>query len=121
MAGRSPGLTKAYDVGAKVEKRRIVKFDSSDGVVIKSAAATDKHIGVSSEIDAETTDRCDVFRDGLAEVDYGGTITRGDMLTSDASGKAVATTTANDRYVGIAEVSGVSGDVGVVLICPGIV
>lgn len=56
---------------------------------------------------------------GIAEVEYGGNVTRGDLLTSDANGKAIATTTAGNRIIGIAMASGVSGDIGLALINPG--
>lgn len=124
MAGETRGLVKGYTPGAKVEKFRILKFGASDGVVIKAAAATDLLIGVSTEIDSEATDsRCDGVRSGLTRVLYGGTITRGQYLTSDANGKAVVAAPAqgaNVYTIGQAEVSGVDGDIGWVLVCPGV-
>ena len=41
------------------------------------------------------------------------------MLTADANGKAVEAAAGN-RVVGVAEVTGVSGDIGQVLISPGV-
>jgi hypothetical protein len=48
---------------------------------------------------------------GKSKVQYGGTVTAGDKLASDANGKAVTATT-GQSVVGIALVSGVSGDIG---------
>ena len=118
----NPTLTKAYSPGAAVAAYRIVKF-SADGTVIQAAAVTDKSIGVSTALAAASTDtRVDVIRQGIAEVTYGGNVAVGDLLTSDADGKAVAAAPAagvNNRIIGIAEVAGVSGDVGSMLISPG--
>lgn len=123
MGMTTTGLTKAYTATAAVTKRRIVKFGAADGTVIQAAAATDLLVGVSVEdLDRASGDRVDVRMVGnIAEVDAGGTITRGDFVTSDASGKAVSTTTAANRYIGIAEVSGVSGDVITIIVAPGLI
>ena len=56
-------------------------------------------------------ERLDIIRDDLAEVEFGGTVTRGQALTSDASGKAVAATVTGSRVIGYAEVSAVAGDI----------
>jgi hypothetical protein len=122
MGITTTGLTKPYTAGAAVTKRRIVKFGAADGAVIQAAAATDLLLGVSTDVDSASGERCDVFMAGnIAEVDFGGTITRGTAVTSDASGKAVAAAPSagsNAYCVGFAEVSGVSGDVGTVIIQP---
>lgn len=116
------GLTKTYTATAAVTKRRIVKFGAADGAVIPAAAATDLLVGVSGDIDAAIGERCDVHMLGcIADVEYGGTVARGDLLTADASGRAITTTTAANRYIGIAEVSGVVGDIGSVVISPGLI
>ena len=117
----NPDLIKSYDTGAAVTARRIVKFDAADGVVIHGAAATDSLIGITGQLDAASGDRIDVTRTGIALVEYGGNVTRGDKLTSDANGKAVTaapSTGANVQIIGIAEVSGVDGDIGQCLISP---
>lgn len=106
----NPLLTKAYDLGAAaVAGRTIVKL-SADGTVVAAAAATDALIGVTNAVAAATGERADVVQSGIADVICGGVVTRGGLLTSDASGHAV-TASANDRVVGIALVSGVSGDI----------
>lgn len=121
MSIRTPGLIKAYDPETAIAAYTIVKFGTTEDQVVEAAAATDKLIGVSSEIDSAVGDRCDVIRSGIAPVLYGGTVAAGDLLTSNANGHAIATTTASNRIIGIAEVAGVAGDRGSVLICPGII
>lgn len=121
MSIRTPGLIKAYNAESAVAAYTICKFGTTEDQVVEAAAATDKLIGVSSEIDSAIAERCDVIRSGIAPVLYGGTVAAGDLLTSDANGHAVATTTASDRIIGIAEVAGVDGDRGSVFISPGII
>ncbi|MBA3577286.1 MAG: DUF2190 family protein [Sphingomonas sp.] len=112
------GITKPYTAGATIAARRIVKFGAADGVVIQAAAATDLSIGVSTDLGSASGERQDVFMIGnIAEVDFGGTIARGTAVTADATGKAVAAIAGN-KAVGFAEVSGVTGDVGTVIISP---
>ena len=124
----NPDLIKTFKAGAEIAKYRIVKFDSDDDTVIQGAAATDALIGVAiqqgeaGDPAAASGERLDVALSGVTEVEYGGSVTRGDLLTSDANGKAVAAapaTGANNRVIGVAMVSGVSGDIGSVRIAPG--
>lgn len=119
---RNEGLQKTLIAGAAVAKNRIVKFGSSDTAVIQAAAATDSLIGVSDNLGAASGEPLDVIIDGIALVEYGGNVTRGALLTADADGKAVAAApaaTASARIIGIAMMSGVSGDIGSVRIAPG--
>jgi hypothetical protein len=131
-------LTKNFIAEAAVVKYRIVKFGTADGKVLQAAVDTDAMFGVSTEIDSAINKRCDVHVAGIAEVEYGGNVTRGDLLTSDANGKAVAATrhthTENTaatytqnavtaaasakRVIGTAMVSGVAGDIGSVQLGP---
>jgi len=113
---RTEGLAKAFTAGGAIPARTIVKPHTTAGEVVVGAAGTDKLIGVSTDVDAASGDRVDVFLSGIAEVIYGGTVAAGDLLTSDASGHAVATTTANDRVIGVALTAGVDDDYGAVLL-----
>lgn len=109
-------LIKAYTAGAAVSKRRIVKMGAADGAVIQAAAGTDLLIGVSLDLDAASGERVDtVIANGIVEVDAAGTITRGQGVTADADGKAVAAA-AGDYAIGDAEVSAVAGDVMTVIL-----
>lgn len=116
------GLTKAYAAGAAIGAYRIVKFGANDYEVIQGAAAADALIGVTTEIDAATGERVDVVHAGIADVKLGGTVTRGGLVTSDATGQGVAAAPAagtNNGVIGRALVSGVSGDIIPVLVVPG--
>lgn len=103
--------------GAAVAPHRIVKFSDADAKYVQAAAATDLLVGVSESLAAADGERIDVCRIGIAAVLYGGTIVRGQKLTSDADGKAVAAKD-GEQVIGTAEVSGVTGDIGSVLIAP---
>lgn len=116
------GLTKTFTATGAIPAYSLVKFGSNDGEVVAAAAATDKIIGVSTEIAAASGERCDVQVDDIAYVLLGGSVTRGDLLTSDSAGAAVAAAPAtgvNNRIIGIALTSGSSGDVINMLITPG--
>ncbi len=114
---------KQYTAEAAVGANLIVKPGSTDDYVAQAAAATNLLMGVSGNIAAGAGERIDIVKKGIADVIYGGTITRGDPITSDANGKAVTAAPAagaNVRIIGFAEVSGVSGDIGSVRISQGI-
>ena len=117
----NPLLTKNFTAGAAVTKYRIVKFGTSDTKVIHAAAAANALIGVVADLGAASGERVDAHVAGVAFVEYGGTVARGDPLTSDANGKAVAAVfdgSSKVNTIGRAMASGVSGDVGLVAIAP---
>lgn len=104
---------------ADISARRIVEVIGADDAAQQAAANNDALVGVSGSRAVETDETVEVAISGIAEVEYGANVTRGALLTSDASGKAVATSTAGHRVVGIAMWSGADGDIGRVLISPG--
>ncbi len=118
MANR--GLVKSYTAGGAISPNRIVKFGAADYTVLQGAAATDSLVGVTVPLlTVAQGETVDVIHDGIADVEYGGNVTRGDLLTSDANGKAVTAAPvagANARIIGTALVSGVAGDICPVLI-----
>lgn len=120
---RNDGLVKAYLAGGAIAAYRIVKF-SAEGTVVQASAATDVSIGITTRIPAAASgDRTEVVRSGIAEVEYGGNVTRGAKLTADADGKAVVAAPSagvNNQIIGIAEVAGASGDIGSCMIAPSV-
>jgi len=105
---------KNYTAGAAIAKYRIVTF-SADGTVIQGASEANSLIGVVDiPNDAVLGERVDVVRDGMTLVEFGGTVTRGDLLTTDSVGRAITSAPAagvNQRTVGVAETSNVIGDI----------
>lgn len=135
----NPILAKNYKAEAALTAYRIVKPGTADGQVLLAAAATDFLVGVTNEISAAINERADVIVAGIAEVELGGTVARGDPITADAAAKGVtatrhthtentagtytqnATTAAGSgqRRIGFALISGVAGDIIPVLLAPG--
>lgn len=100
------GLIKAYIAEAAVLPYRVVKFGSADGNVVQAAAAADASFGIADNLGQATSgSRVDVIQDGIAEAEAGAAITRGALLTADASGRVVAAAPAsgsNVRVIGVA-------------------
>ena len=118
----NPILTKSFLAIAAMTAHRIVKHGANDGEVTPATAVGDAMFGVTTEVAAANGERQDVHLSGAVYVQYGGNVTRGDFLTSDANGKAVTANPAagvNNRVIGIAQVSGVDGDIGTVQLAPG--
>ena len=112
-------MWRAEDAGGAVAPYRIVKYGGADGTVVQSSAAADAHVGVSGRAKAAKDGRVEIARAGIADVTYGGNVARGALLTADADGKAVTAADGN-RVIGVAEVSGADGDIGQVLLAPGL-
>lgn len=99
-----------YVAEAGVPRFRISKPGAAGGAVL-STAATDKHLGTNgSEIGSATGEVVDLAVGPRPFVVLGGNVLPGDLLTSDANGKAVATTTPGHRYIGIACIAGAAED-----------
>ncbi|MBW7997518.1 MAG: DUF2190 family protein [Candidatus Glassbacteria bacterium] len=122
MSGATYLLDKEYEAGASaVTKYRIVKRDTADGLVIIAAAVGDAMFGVAQH-GAAIGARVRARLAGISEVELGGTVTQGELVTSDATGRAVAaapTIGVNNRIIGVAMSSGVVGDIASVLVAPG--
>ncbi len=112
-------LIKAFKGSGAIAANVIVKFGAADDVVSPAAASTDLLIGVANSLGLSAADQTagatvDVVLGGIAEVKLGGTVTRGNYITSDASGQGVAAAPAagvNASVIGMALKSGVSGDI----------
>lgn len=116
-------LVRNFKAEAAVAAYRILKFGAADGQVLQAAAATDKLVAVSTDIAAALNERCDGTQVGIADVEYGGAVARGDPLTSDAVGRAVVAAPgagSNVRIIGVAQMSGVLGDIGQVNVAPSV-
>ncbi len=116
-------LWKAYNAKGGIPEFHIVKPDTSDDEVKLANAAADKVIGVTGRGSVKDGERVEVAFNGIADVMYGGAVALGDSLRAAAAagkhGRAIATTTAGDRVVGIALVAGADGDIGKVLLKQG--
>ena len=111
----SRNLILPFTASAAIIGRRILKHGAADGSAVQAAAATDSLLGVSDPMGAAAGGVCDVHLDGVAEIVFGGPVTRGDRLTSDAEGRSIVAAPAAGatvEIIGRATVSGVLGDIG---------
>jgi hypothetical protein len=115
MSWNIPSLVLNYTSGAAVAANRIVKL-ASDTTVIQGAAAADALIGVTNELAATASGQSlDIVMGGVAEIEAGGSITRGALITSDTVGRAV-TATEDNRVIGVALKSASTSDIIPVLL-----
>ena len=114
-----PTHIKSFIAPAAIAGRLLVTFGSADHEVVAASAVSDTLLGVSEQIGSRDNDRVDVIIGGICEVSCGGNITRGDILTANASGQAVTSGAGTDRIAGIAMQNGVAGDVIDILITQG--
>lgn len=112
MASSSEPKIVTVKCGAAISKGMVVKHDSSDDHVIKSAASTNKHIGIAQVAATTAEDLIEIALPGGGAKGLCGSVavTRGDLLTADSTGALASTTSANDRIIGVAMASAVSGD-----------
>lgn len=123
MGTRHPELITAHTADGAIGPYRIAVHGAADGNVAQAANSTTPLMGIVGRVaPAVAGDRADVTRSGIEEVEYGGTVTRGDPLTADASGRAVTAAPAagvNAYIVGFAEESGIVGQIGAARLSPG--
>lgn len=115
-------LTKSFNAGGAIAAYSIVKAGANDYDVLQAAAATDKPLGVTTELAAVLGERVDVVLGGIVDVKINGTVTRGDPICSDASGLGVTAAPVagtNNGVIGRAVISGVAGDIVPVLLANG--
>jgi surface antigen len=109
-----PGFIRSYEASAAVGSFLIVRFSdaANSSKVGPASAASQALVGTTGKVGASAAGvMVDVVRSGLGGVTLGGSVQAGDWLTSNADGKAIATTTAGDNVIGRAEQPGVAGDI----------
>lgn len=106
---------------ADVEPYRIAAYDDAEGE-FKQAAGPDEAplMGVTGSLGAVEGTVCDVIRSGPTELEYGGAVTFGALLTADADGRAVAAEP-GEAYIARADETGDAGTIGRVFIERGFV
>lgn len=100
-------------VGA-VGANLILKPGAADFTAVVATSATDLLIGSADGLDKADGEMVDLDVRPVAEVKLGAAVTRGQKLTANAAGKAVAAAPAagsNVHVIGVAAKSGVADDV----------
>ena len=80
---------QAFDAEAAIAAHRIVKDGGADHAVVQADDDTAAIVGVSGRSGGAAAGRVEIAREGIADIEYGAAVTRGQMLTADADGKAI--------------------------------
>jgi len=122
MIGATSGLEKSVKCTAALATAFLIaKFGADDDTMSQATAATEALVGVFQHTTVAAGDEVRVMLRDISKVKLGGTVARGDLLTSDANGKAVvigAAAGTNYNAIGRAMASGVADDVIPVLLNP---
>ena len=115
-------LQKTYLAVAAIAAYTIVRY-SGDFAVTPASAAADRVCGVSDDVDRVANEPADIIHMGEARVVAGAAFVAGDLLMSDAQGRAIlaaAAAGANVRTVGYARQSAAAaGDIVEIIVQPG--
>ena len=118
--GKTDVMSKESKCTAAIATQYLIaKHGADDDTYSQASAATDTLVGIFQVITTAAGQSARIMKMGISNVVYGGAVTRGDPLTSDANGKAV-TAALGQNIIGFATVSGVLNDVGFVFIVPSI-
>ena len=118
MMGQTDIMSKSAKCTAAVATAfTIAKFGADDDTLDVASAATDKLLGIFQHTTTTAGDIVRMMMIGISRCKLGGTVTRGNPITSDSAAKGVAAT-AGQSIVGFAMASGVSGDIIPVFMVP---
>lgn len=111
MSSHAPANVLTFLADGVISKGMVVKAGSDRKHVAKATAATQKAVGLSMSTTTAAEEAMEVaMPGGGGKALLGGTVSFGDFLASDAAGKLVATTTANDKVIAQAMEDGVAND-----------
>lgn len=115
MMGATSGLEKSVKCTAALATAYLIaKFGADDDTLAQATSSTEELVGVFQHTTSVAGDEVRVMLDGISRIVLGGTVARGNYLTSDANGKAVAAAPGagvNAYVIGQALASGVAGDI----------
>ncbi len=117
MSQYTRDFVRSFIAGADLSTKQyfLVKLGVGTNDIILANAATDRIVGVLQE-KPKLNQVGQVAMLGTSKVVAGGTILKGDCITSNANGQAVATTVAGNTVIGIALEAAVSGDIFEILL-----
>lgn len=115
--GSQPGIIVPYVAGGALTPGQVVKFSTTDGVVVQSTAETDLHVGIYvGDLAAATNDIVPICVLGLCEALAGASITRGAKLTGETTTGRVDTAAAGENVIGVALANAADGDMVAILV-----
>lgn len=104
-----------------VTKGKAVTVSADGKTVVNANAVTDKTIGVAMG-DASEGQAVEVAGPGGgAKGLAGGSISAGDLVAPTTGGALIATTSATNRYIGVAQQDAASGDLFAMDVVPGLI
>lgn len=121
MSHNRRGLVTSHIAAVALAAYRIAAYGADEDDTTLAVDADTTLMGVSCDLPTPVGGVADICRSGIAPVEYGGVVDRGDALTADSQGRAIAAVPGDDEVlncVGHAEVGGVIGDIGAVLVMP---
>ncbi len=122
MASIAAPNVLTFNASAAIAKGKAVTVDATGKIVTASNAVTDKSVGVAMVAATTAGDKVEVaMPGGGAKGLAGGSISAGDLLAPTTGGALIATTTATNRYVGIALEDASSGDLFSMMVVPGLI
>lgn len=117
------GISKGAKCTAAIANAfTIATFGADDDTFSVASGPDAALIGVFQGSTVNAGDMVEVMVTGISNIVCGGTVTRGDYLTSDANGNGITAAPAsgvNAGVIGIALESGVAGDIIAVRLAPG--
>ncbi len=123
MMGQTSDIEKSVKCTAALATAYLIaKFGADDDTLSQATASTEELVGVFQHTTSAAGEEVRVMLEGITRVVLGGTVTRGNYITSDANGKAVAAAPGagvNAYVLGQAMASGVAGDIIPVLLKQG--
>lgn len=116
MSQETRSTEKGFKAGSDMltsSKQFYIAKQTADDTVDVASAVTDALVGVIQNKAAlnDTVSVAMVHGGGSCKVIAGGTISRGDYITTDSSGKAVRASVTGDKVIGIALQSAVANDI----------
>jgi|SRR4051812_41081155 hypothetical protein len=122
MASTTTPRIFSYKAAGAIPKGSAVIFGADSQHVTVATGPTTLIMGIAQSASTAAEDLIEVATNGGgAKALAGGTIARGDLLTSDAAGALVATTTATNRIIAIAHDAAVAGDIFAVEVAVGLI
>lgn len=120
MSSMVKPVIATFECSAAISKGNAVKFGSSNKIVTKASATTDKLIGIAQNTVTTAGDLVEVAMPGgggkaLAKT----TIALGDLLGVNADGSIQKVANAGDRVIGIAMDSAAANDIFAVHVIAG--
>jgi hypothetical protein len=121
--GETSGIEKSARCASAVGSAFVIaKFGSDDSTVDVASSSADALIGVIQHTTQAAGEVVRVMVTGITRLKLGGTVSRGDFVTSDANGRGVSASPGagvNASVIGMALASGASGDVIPLLLAQG--